>query len=422
MRYRRVAEVARRLAAVVAIVFLGAGNAAAVRADPSGGSEAADKPWYRGVSPADQDLARRLYQEGVQFHGQRDYPRAIEKYRAALVHWDHPDIHYNIARAQISLNRPIEAYRSLRAATRYGPVSLPPENWKTAQEYLVLLEGRIGTITVTCELPGVRVSINDKPFFAGAGTHEKLVLPGGYRIVASKEGHLDAEKWIQVNPGERVSVELAPVALGRIAMARVTCTEAEATVYLDNKQITRCPGEQSAVLIPGVRYTLTITRPGRITTQRTVVAGPGQNLEVALRTTSVAPIVTRRRWRRWKPWAVVGAGAVAGMAGGAMEWRAVSNMNQYDRSVEALCGLTGCLSDDVPELSARRRRAQMQSQVGVALLIAGSAALVTGVTLAFFNQPRSFRPAVYQRESPSGLAVVPTLTAEWVGVSAALAF
>ncbi len=387
-------------------------------------TEACDKPWCEGVSRETMDSAQRLFAEGARLHRQLDHAKAVGKYRGALNHWDHPDIHFNLTRAWISLKRPLKAHESLLAAIRWGPISLPPDDWDTAQEYRSLLEGQLARIVVTCAVPGAQVSMGEKKLFLGPGTHEELVLPRAYRIRAQKDGHLDAEEWLQVNPRERRAITLNPVPRAERVATKVTCREEGATVFLNDEEIMRCPAEHSASLIPEVPYTLTITRPGRITTQRSILPKAGRELEVALVTTTVRPVETRRRWARWKPWAVVGAGGAVGVAGGMFQWRAAKNIDKYDRAVTGLCGKAGCLSEDVPDLAAQKSRARMQNRLGVGLMITSGLTVVTGVALAFINQPRSFRRADPARipGKSTRFSVASEVTGDTIGIAVRTVF
>lgn len=374
------------------------------------GSDA--KPWYEGVSGDDQERAKALFDAGVAQHKQLFYSEAIIKYRQAVVYWDHPDIHYNLARAYISLGQSVDAYKSLLSAMKYGTLSLTAQDWATAQEYKTLLEGQLARIEVSCRVDGAVVTVDDEELFKGPGEKELLLVPGAHRVIARKADYLDASEWLQLNPGDRKRVELEPMSLATIAKLTVTCEESDAAVILDGAPLMGCPGSIEKVVAPDTPHVLTISRPGHITAQRSVELSPGQSLEVAMRTRTAEDMVSVRPWKPWKPWAVVGTGAVVGLLGGLLQWRAVATMDDFNREFSEFCADTGgCMAEDVPDLIGKRDTATLENRIGVSLMVVGGTVLVAGVTLALLNQPR-----LVPRETPSTIAITPMVSTRDAGI------
>jgi hypothetical protein len=118
------------------------------------------------------------------------FTAAATKYRAALVYWKHPGIHYNLMLTLVALQQPIEAYQSSIEALRYGVKALKSEEYRRAIDYQKMLHERITSLTVTCEEPGAVVSLNGKEILHGPNTVQLLVLPGKHELMARKEGYL----------------------------------------------------------------------------------------------------------------------------------------------------------------------------------------------------------------------------------------
>src|SRR5438128_85746 len=74
------------------------------------GTAAAERPWAHGVAEAEQKAALGLFREANILLNDGLFARAADQYRAALKHWDHPAIHYNLALALVNLDQPVDAF------------------------------------------------------------------------------------------------------------------------------------------------------------------------------------------------------------------------------------------------------------------------------------------------------------------------
>ena len=54
------------------------------------------KPWAAGVPEPEQEIALAIYKEGNAEFEQARYQQALEKYREAIKHWEHPAIRFNM--------------------------------------------------------------------------------------------------------------------------------------------------------------------------------------------------------------------------------------------------------------------------------------------------------------------------------------
>jgi hypothetical protein len=171
-----------------------------------------NQPWSTGVSPQQQKHAETLYQEGNRDFTNGFFASAVTKYQAALQHWNHPGIHYNLALALISLDRPIEAYQSIVAALSHGTDALHPEEYQRALDNKRALLRQIAVVEVICEEPGAAVTLDGKPLFTGPGRVTTMVLPGKHQIVASKVEYLTATRAFKLAGEERTRLELRLVA------------------------------------------------------------------------------------------------------------------------------------------------------------------------------------------------------------------
>lgn len=173
----------------------------------------AERPWAKGVSKENQDTAVRLFMEGNSYLNDGIFTKAVETYKQALAHWDHPAIHYNMALALTKLDRPIEVELSLQKAISFGPDPLEtPDKFEHAKEYLVLNAKQLAWIDVTCDKVGAKVSIDGKEVFTvqpgKPNRYEGRVTIGKHTIVAEKTGYNAQVDAPYIEPGQKFRIEL----------------------------------------------------------------------------------------------------------------------------------------------------------------------------------------------------------------------
>ncbi|HUS31437.1 MAG TPA: PEGA domain-containing protein [Kofleriaceae bacterium] len=166
------------------------------------------RPWAQGVPPAEQKTALLAFREGNSQLNDGLFAKASETYRGALTHWKHPAIYYNLSLALMNLDQPVEAYESMQAATTFGEGPIDKDKFEHAKEYLLLLGKQIATITVACDKPGAKVSLDGKEVFIAPGKHTQRVRIGRHTLVAEKTGYQARVNAPNIGPGETFSVEL----------------------------------------------------------------------------------------------------------------------------------------------------------------------------------------------------------------------
>lgn len=211
----------------------------------------------------------------------------------------------------------------------------------------------------------------------------------------------------------------------QLAELEVVCDQAGAQVSLDGKPLFVGPGRRRSVVEPG-GHQIVASGEGRIPATEQVVLAPGGRAHVA-----IAPLYLRvraqRRWARWKPWTVVGAGAAVALLGGALQWNAGRALGVFERGL----GNLGCADENPADGSARRdcgtvdlgdadsaswRSATWQQRAAITSYALGGAAVVTGAVLLVLNRAQSVRE--YVDEPQAWLMVAP----DQVGVAARLRF
>lgn len=166
------------------------------------------RPWAKGVSPEQQRKALALFNEANGMLRDALFPRAAEKYREALTHWDHPAIHYNLALALMNVDQPIEAYENLQKSVVYGTAPLEKDKFDHAKEYMLLLEKQIANVEVSCDKPGAKVLVDGKEVFVAPGVYRARVRIGKHTFVAEKQGYQTRINAPFIGPGENFRIEL----------------------------------------------------------------------------------------------------------------------------------------------------------------------------------------------------------------------
>ncbi|MBA3393311.1 MAG: hypothetical protein H0T89_11735 [Deltaproteobacteria bacterium] len=170
------------------------------------------RPWAAGVSIENQRAALELFREGNQNHNDGIFVKAVELYRAALKHWDHPAINYNLALSLTNLDQPIEVEASLQKAIRFGPAPLEKGKFEHAKQSLLLIEKQLATIEVSCQKEGARVSVDNKEIFVvepgKPNVYKARVRIGKHTFVAEKPGYATGLDAPFIGPGETFRIEL----------------------------------------------------------------------------------------------------------------------------------------------------------------------------------------------------------------------
>ena len=321
-----------------AVAALWLGLASTAHAQPDGPAPPTDEtPWGKGVSDADKTRARALLEEGNGLFLQNKHREAVDKYTEAIAAWDHPAIRFNLARAQINLEKWLDAESNLSRALAYGDAPLEDRVYLQALDYQKLLAAQIGEIEVSCQQDGVTVTVDGEAFLACPGTKKARITPGSHAVVGKKADYL------------------------------------------------------------------TVTR------DLVVLGGTAESIDVRLMSLTDATVTTRR-WTTWKPWAVVGGGAVIGGAGILLRLEAQSDLDRYAQQVEIDCA-NGCPPGE-NTLEHLESRAFLENGRGIGAMIAGGALVLAGVALVMLNRPHTTIP----ERPPGGTQIAPIITTDSMGL------
>jgi hypothetical protein len=186
---------------------------ACVASATAGPDKSATSPWSVGVSRAEQATASALFEEGNVLFAKQAHAAAIEKYRAALAHWNHPKIRYNLAVALVRLQRILEASEELSLALHYGASPFDDDaGYQDALGIQALVEKQIADLDVSCRV-GMRVTLDGKPWLTCPGSQHVRLLAGAHELVGEATGYLTLSRPLVLVGGVHVHEELTPVRL-----------------------------------------------------------------------------------------------------------------------------------------------------------------------------------------------------------------
>ena len=168
-----------------------------------------ERPWAKGVPAAEQAAALKSFHDGNAQLNDGLFAKAIDKYREALKHWDHPAIHYNLALALMNIDQSIEAYEHLQASIKFGEAPLQSKDkFDNAKLYMLRLEKEIADVEVSCDKAGAKVSLDGKELFVAPGTFKTRVTTGKHQFLAEKQGYTARITAPYISPGEHFRIDL----------------------------------------------------------------------------------------------------------------------------------------------------------------------------------------------------------------------
>jgi hypothetical protein len=167
----------------------------------------------------------------------------------------------------------------------------------------------------------------------------------------------------------------------------VRCEQAGVALTLDGQKLMTCPGKEHRRLAPG-EHQIVGSKDGFLTktTEVIVLGGKAQDTTVALVPLSKAAKVVHR-WPAWQPWAVFGGGLALAGLGGLIQLQAISNRDEYDKTVARDCAVNGCAPGQID--MGLLNTATRDNHIAIAVMSVGAAAAITGGVMLVMNRGRT---------------------------------
>jgi len=239
--------------------------------------------------------------------------------------------------------------------------------------------------------------------------HEHLTKALGYDGRALSEDELkEANRYLSLVKQQLITIT-------------VVCTEPDAEVYLDGKKSFTGPGQQEHLLRAG-EHTISASKPGYETAVVTQIIPGGEDKQVTLKLYRPEDLTRySRRFQPWLPYAVAGGGLLVVGIGGLLHASAASSYDDYDAAIRTCVDETEASCEVTSDIQGLRDSGDTKQAVAVSMYFIGGAAIATGLTLLVLNRAKPYRIDGEQAEQ-EGVAVVPVIGRDRVGVSAAFRF
>ncbi len=208
----------------------------------------------------------------------------------------------------------------------------------------------------------------------------------------------------------------------QLVRVRIQCDVRGAHVLMDGRHLFNAPGKFEDIIRPGP-HSIKASKEGYVTNEVSRLLEGGANFDLYLQLKTLEELTEmRRRWPAWKPWALVGAGAVIALAGGGLHYLGNQQIRDYDKISAHECkSKDGCNARD---FSSKLDNGALMQKLGIGAYAVGGAALITGAVFTYLNRPRPFIRAYSDipKKTPISFNFIPTSNGHHSGFLATLSF
>jgi hypothetical protein len=204
---------------------------------------------------------------------------------------------------------------------------------------------------------------------------------------------------------------------GQLADIEVSCDKIGAKVAVDGKEVFIAPGKFAQKVRVG-KHTFHADKQGYIARITAPYIGPGEKFRIELKVYTAQELTRyRRKWQNtWFPYAVLGAGAVVGLAAGGLELSAQSSYDQFNTAVAKCNTMSAGCPISTPGITSLRDSGDTKRVIGyVGYGIAG-AAVATGAVLLWINRQQPYQIGAEElNATPAPIAIAPIVSPEMAG-------
>ena len=181
------------LGAAVATTTLTAGS----------GDAAAQQP-----TATQRDEAKRRFQSGLELFKEGNYQASLVEFKRAYEIAPNYNVLYNIGQVYFQLQDYVNASKYLNQYLDEGGKRITPQRRQEVEGDLDKLKGRIAQVTVTVNVTGAQITVDDQPLGQSPIGQPSLVSAGRRTFTAAKEGRQTVRKVVEVAGGDRLEIQL----------------------------------------------------------------------------------------------------------------------------------------------------------------------------------------------------------------------
>lgn len=152
--------------------------------------------------------ARSHYEQGIKLYDQKDYDAARAEFERAYAIAPSYRILYNIALVQRRKSDYVGALRNFELYLSEAGSSIPDVRRKQVEQELSELHALVASVTITTNVPGADILVDDVAVGKSPLKEPVLVNPGQRKIGAAMAGRIPAAKVIQVVGKDNLQVAL----------------------------------------------------------------------------------------------------------------------------------------------------------------------------------------------------------------------
>lgn len=197
-------------AVLVLVTFTATGLAHAQGGAPAS-TNVEDKVKEGRPEPTEQAKAeaKQRFARGIELYQEGDYNLALIEFERVYDLVPDYRVLYNIGQVSIQLGRYARATRALSRYLAEGGEKLDPERVSAVQADLEMLKGRTAYLTITTNLEGAQIFLDDRLVGVAPLKDAILVDAGEHRVNVRKPGFNSTPTQVTLAGGEKVSVDVA---------------------------------------------------------------------------------------------------------------------------------------------------------------------------------------------------------------------
>jgi hypothetical protein len=155
-----------------------------------------------------RDEAKRRFQAGLDLFKEGNYQASLVEFKRAYEIAPNYNVLYNIGQVYFQLQDYVNASKYLNQYLDEGGKRITPQRRQEVEGDLDKLKGRIAQVTVTVNVSGAQITVDDQLLGTSPIGQPSLVSAGRRTFTAAKEGRQTVRKVVEVAGGDRLEIQL----------------------------------------------------------------------------------------------------------------------------------------------------------------------------------------------------------------------
>jgi hypothetical protein len=160
------------------------------------------------VASANDPEVEARFKKGVELFKEADFRAALVEFRRAYDKSKNPKILYNIAKTEFQLTDYVAAIATYERYLSEAGSVIDKARRAEVEEELPKLRARIATVTITTNVAGATVSVDDEVVATSPLASPVPLNAGAHRVVVRKDGFVESSRRIEVAGGDFPAVDI----------------------------------------------------------------------------------------------------------------------------------------------------------------------------------------------------------------------